>query len=107
MSEYKWLIFLPHNVTTDEYLKKINAPFNSEIITGKFEKDKVEFEISHRVAEDYPLQVIPHGTFHTDEGLVGLPRNDYIYKRRNDMEGFQVRTATWEVSETQKKKKIK
>lgn len=98
MSEFKWLIFLLNNMTTSDFLKNVDTPFNSEIITAKFRENKVELEEGFRVAEDFPLRVVKYGIW-TAKNFVGISTpNDYLYRRRKDMEGFPVRASTRNVS---------
>ena len=97
MASYKWLIFLI-NTTTSDFLKDVNTPFNSEIVTARIIEDKAELEEGYRVAKSYPLRVSKYGIW-TAKKFIGLStRNDFLYRRRKDMEGFPVRASTRDVS---------
>lgn len=97
MADYKWLIFLSPNMSTDQYLKRVNTPFNSEIMTAKLKNDLVDLEEGYRVADNYPLRILKYGSLNSNKKFVAMSEK-YLYARRKDMEGFPIRATTRDVS---------
>lgn len=102
MASSLWLIFIPFEESTEEYLKDVNVPFNAEFfITAAQvlgERD-IGLERSYRVADGYPLRVSNWGTWlHTSDTIkFNYESQDYIYAKRNNLEGFPIRASSKDV----------
>ena len=99
MAQYKWLIFLTENMTTEDFLKEVDTPFNSELFVAKVTKENVVFEEAYRVEKNYPLRISKYGVWeNVRKKFVRLAKHEYLYMRRDDLEGIPLRASTRNVN---------
>lgn len=100
MAEHHWLIFLTENASTNGYLKNADTPFNAELFVAKLTEENVEIEEAYRVAKDYPLRISKYGVWENPtRNFISLTDNQFLYLRRDNLEGIPLRASTRNVNE--------
>ena len=95
MTTARWLFFLAKNTDFEEFFADINIPFNCEFLIAQSEDDQIVLTEVYRVGPTLPLQTYHLGKWSPNEGLK-LSGSDF-YERRNNLQGFEMKTGIRQV----------
>lgn len=89
-----WILFI--NSPIPDFFQSANLPFDIEMIVAEVKSaSEIDMYEVYRVRHDYPLNVKKYGLWRLNMGLSAA--SESVYRRRNNLEGVEVKTGSIEV----------